>query len=288
MFQQRNNIFIVRFFILFILILGFSRNIIAKPLIVTSTNQYGSLVSMIGGDNVNVEVLLKSTSCPHHLVLKPSQIDMIKNADIVLYTDDNFETALSEIKGSITGKLIKITNIENIDFHDNNFHVWLNIENAKLIIKTLKSNLQEIGVNSEVLEDNFKVAISELDNLKISWEKFFNSTKDKIVIVSDSLEYLPIKTDKIIPKFIKSGSSLKHISEVSSEIKRINPSCILASSSMKKERVYNVVGNRKTIFLNCENFANDKIALRDLYVSEMYNFLNFIMEECCGNKECKE
>jgi len=56
----------------------------SKPVVVTTTTVLGSIVSDLAGDLVNVEIVASPAVCPAHYDVKPSDIERIRMASLVL------------------------------------------------------------------------------------------------------------------------------------------------------------------------------------------------------------
>lgn len=151
--------------------------------IVASTSHIASIASMIVDD---VEVIAGCSSCPAHYSLKPSDIEKIKSADLILYIDDKFEPFAEVLKHKSDGKLIKISALEGVNIRKGNYHIWLDIDVAKKIVAA-------IGKELELPTEN---ALNELNQLSVYKSKILSEIKHP-VLLSDSLEYLFDSPDRL-------------------------------------------------------------------------------------------
>lgn len=84
---MKRNIHIALCFILILLILPYASpagSDIKKPIIVASTTMIGAILKDIGGSNFDIPMLLPPASCPGHFDLKPSDVQKIRRADLII------------------------------------------------------------------------------------------------------------------------------------------------------------------------------------------------------------
>ena len=67
-----------------------------SPVVVTSIKPIHSIVSSLMSGIAEPELLLKSNNSAHTFHLKPSQIRLISDADLVITVDENFEIGLKK------------------------------------------------------------------------------------------------------------------------------------------------------------------------------------------------
>lgn len=151
--------------------------------IVVSTNHIASIVSMVTDD---VEVIASCSSCPKHYSLKPSDVEKIESADLVIYIDDKFEPFAEVLKVKTKGKLIKISDFDNVDIRSGNYHIWLDIDVAKKILSTISKEF-------DIKNDD---AIDGLKTLSEYRDEVLGKVKHP-VILSASLEYLFDSPEKL-------------------------------------------------------------------------------------------
>jgi len=170
--------------ILSLLLCFFSSIIHAKPAtIVVSIKPLHSLVSQIT-DGVNQpKLLLQQQQSPHHFQLRPSQKRLINQADIFFYSSDHLESFVPALKNTnrhLTfvelSQISKLNTLaarslhaHNTHSHANNIdaHIWLSVENAKIISIYVTSILSEKSPEyAERYHQNLKVLLKKLQTLK--------------------------------------------------------------------------------------------------------------------------
>ena len=161
-----------------------------KLTVVTTLFPLYDFAKNIGGDKVEVIMLLPPGVEPHGFEPTPSDIVKINEADLFVYTGEFMETWAADIIQGITEKDVKIVDAslgielmkeeedgENADKHEEESehqhggvdpHIWLDFDNAQKIVETIATSMSEKDpVNAKYFEDNantYKNKLMELDN----------------------------------------------------------------------------------------------------------------------------
>jgi len=77
-----------------------------KLRIVTDIAPIHSLVTMVVGHQIDVELLVPASQSPHSFNLKPSQIRNINHADLIVLLSDSFTPSLSRHLSTINKKSV--------------------------------------------------------------------------------------------------------------------------------------------------------------------------------------
>ncbi len=146
--------------------------------IATLFPQY-DFVREIGGDKVNVTLLLPAGADSHSYDVTPSDMLTISKSDLFIYTGDNMEPWAGDIASSV-GNSVKIINAsENVKLtastdhtdgehnHALDPHIWLDFDNAKIMCDNICNALSQISPeNREYFETNltsYKEKLTALD-----------------------------------------------------------------------------------------------------------------------------
>jgi zinc transport system substrate-binding protein len=127
-----------------------------KLIVVTTIFPLYDFAKTIGGDKVEVSLLLPPGVEAHSFEPKPSDIAKINTADIFVYTGKFMEPWAADITQGVTNKSLKvvdasarITLIPGV-FHDadepagsEDPHIWLDFDNDKKIVQTITDALKE-------------------------------------------------------------------------------------------------------------------------------------------------
>lgn len=177
-----------------------------KLQIVTTLFPLYDFAKSIGQDKVEVALLLPPGVEAHSFEPKPSDVVLINQADIFVYTGEFMEPWADDIIKSVSNKNLMVVNASNgialiaSVFHDSDEpagsmdpHMWLDFDNAEVIADSIaKAIIEKDPANSSLYEKNeneYKLQLAELDNeYKIDLSKC--SSKKIIYAGHYAFEYL--------------------------------------------------------------------------------------------------
>lgn len=154
-----------------------------KISIVTTLFPQYDFAKKIGGDKVDVTLLLPPGVEPHAYEPKPSDIAKINNAKIFIYTGKFMEPwAYDVIKGA--NKTIKVVDTSNgIDLIKADPHIWLDFDNAKKMAENIATSLIAIDLQNEnYYKNNLKLHLATLSQLDDRFKKTLSACKSKTII----------------------------------------------------------------------------------------------------------
>ncbi|MGI4752838.1 MAG: metal ABC transporter solute-binding protein, Zn/Mn family [Janthinobacterium lividum] len=234
-------------------LLFFSFTSYAKPKIVTSITPIASIAAMLVKDKAEIESLAISNGCPHHYNLKPSDLAKVKNANIAIYIDEEFDGFAEKLINNHTNTIIKISDIKDLKIIKNNWHIWLDLDNTRIILqKFAKIFSEKFPELQQDINNNLELAMKELQDLQEAKNNEFANIKD-VILLSDSSEYFFIDTNIRTTKlYSDSQKSLRYFSKLDSLIKESNNKCLILSTE-QNPNLYNKL-NVETVILNSENW----------------------------------
>ena len=238
-----------------------TKNVVAQstPSIVVSIKPIHSIVTKIMDGVTKPELLLDSNNSAHTFHLKPSQIKMISNADLVIVISENFELGLRKaLKNINEDSYLKISELDQLIIHNSrgeaiydknedsskfDFHLWLDVNNMQLIATYISNIIIELDPKNEhIYSENLKEVNLELDELKEELKQQlapFSSTP--FAIYSDTLQYfeksLELKRPVIITPFHGAGLSIKRTIEAKRKIRDLNISCLIYDTEVKAKQL---------------------------------------------------
>ena len=252
-----------RLLISFILLLTI-KNVVAQtmPSVVVSIKPIHSIVTALMSGIAEPQLLLKSNNSAHTFHLKPSQIRMLANADLVIIISEDFEAGLRKaIKNIEDDSLFQITSLSNLNIHKSrsgilyskeheeheeniyDLHLWLDINNTKLIAKHINKLLIKIDPINEVkYNNNFIELTHNLRELKIYLEKetapFLTS---QFAVLSDTTQYFEKSMNLIRPVIITpyhgARLSINRTLEAKETMSDLSVSCLLYGQEVKPNQI---------------------------------------------------
>lgn len=251
--------------------------------VVTSITPIASLVSMIGGQNVKVFSVLTNAQCPHHYTLKPSDISHIKDANLYLYIDQNFDIFAKRFAYD-KKHTIEISKLRDIVIEGNNLHLWLLPKNAEIILGAIAQTLSDIAPHlQKIFESNLSHSLDEIAKLEARRVRILQNT-NHINLLSDSAEYLFLKSNKYRKLYNGHDSlgvkSINHLSR----IKNDKDTCFVADA--ENVRRYKHILGESLIGIDTENWAiSPSDSLELLYYKKYSEILDKIESACSSLKK---
>ena len=227
--------------------------------VVVSIKPIHSITTMLMDGIAMPKLLLNSSNSAHTFHLKPSQIKMLSNADLIITISDDFEIGLRKaLKNINKASHLSIINLDQLKIHNSrgeeiyglneehskfDLHLWLDVDNMQLIAKHISTLLIELDpVNASRYSENFLKLHSELKKLNIELQQQlapFSSTQ--YAIFADILQYfedsLQLSKPVIISPFHGARLSIKRTIEAKKIIKDLNIKCLLYDSEIKAKQV---------------------------------------------------
>ena len=195
--------------------------------VITTIKPIESLVNAVIGDTGKTVSLIPPEISPHEFRLKPSDVRILQNSNIVFYISSNLETGIVKMfkkkkKNIKTINLMEETGIDHLSIRDNeawelhdhddhdkhdakdekhddhdkhdakdDIHIWLDPDNAIKIVRKINKELSLFfPKNAMTYNDNSSKFINELESLKIELKKELLPIKDKPYIVfHDAYQY---------------------------------------------------------------------------------------------------
>lgn len=120
----------------------------------------------IGGDRACVESLVPVGNDPHKYEPVPSDIVRISKADIILANGHNLENWLLKLLSNKREDAIYYEIAENIELVNNDPHLWMDVNYAKIYAKNIKELFSKIDKEGAIIyEMNYERYVRKLDEL---------------------------------------------------------------------------------------------------------------------------
>jgi len=242
--------------------------------VVASIKPIHSLVAAVMGDTGKPDLLVKGAGSPHTYSLRPSEARMLEGAKVVFWVGDELETFLTKPLESLAANATVVTLSEmqgltllevreggSFEHHDHDhdaheehdhdhgskdMHLWLDPENARVIVKEVAKTLSEADpTNASTYEQNAEAVDQRLATLIEETNAKLASVKEKRFIVfhdayhyfEDRFELQPAGSISVNPEAPPSAQRVKEIQE---KIASANASCVFAEPQFEP-RIVTVV-----------------------------------------------
>ncbi len=253
--------------------------------IVVSTTSVASIVAMLVGEEIEIAILANNNGCPHHHSSSPSELKNVQDADLAIYISKEFDVFAKKlieqhlpIKNA--SKVIKFSDFPALNLlkYDNsekdiNWHLWLDLYNVNVILEELAkrfiAEFPELKVN---IKHNLIIAKEKILSLR-SLQAEIMSVLPNVILLSDSLEYFFLGTDKKTRLYTPSHKSLKYMYNLQQLISNSQSTCIVISTE-QNPNLYKDLPVR-VIQLESENwFLEHTDNLNDLFYNKYMQMVN--------------
>ncbi len=246
----------------------------AAPKIVTTIVPLHSLVSSVMEGVATPELLMSGQNSEHNSSFTPQQIADMEHADAVFMIGNNLEAKLGEISGTDTvgGKaFIKMNEIKGLNLHtirqggtwevdgdeppptpqSTDPHIWLDTENAKLMVQTINAELDKADVaNAKTYDVNAAKTLAGLDALEAEIKSKLSPVGHKpFIVFHDAYQYFEkrfgVGAVGSISDFAATPPSAQRLSEINTKITSSNAACVFREPQFSDAAVQTVIEGTK-------------------------------------------
>ena len=239
------------------------------PNVVVSIKPIHSIVSALMEGVSRPQLLLESSDSAHTFHLKPSQLNLLSNADLVITIGDGFETGLKKTLRNIkVGSHLIVSEIDglylydfrNVDINemnkdekdghtdhdehtDHDLHLWLEIDNMQKTAQYINEQLIKIDPNnSNTYETNLVKIHSRLNKLKSELQqRLAPFSSERYAIFSDTLQYFEksfhFQKPIIVTPYHGARLSIHRTLEARNKMKDLKIKCLLYGPENTSKKV---------------------------------------------------
>ncbi len=285
----------------------------STPNVVVSIKPIHSIVSALMEDVSRPQLLLESSDSAHTFHLKPSQLNLLSNADLIITIGDDFETGLKKTLGNIKdGSHVIVSEINDLHLHnfrdvdineinkdekdehtdhdehtDFDLHLWLDVDNMKKTAQYINEQLIKIDPNnSTTYRTNLVNIHSRLKKLKSELDQQIAPFRsERFAIYSDTLQYFEksfhLQKPVIITPYHGARLSIYRALEARNKMKDLKIKCLLYGPDNTSKKV-NVLSEGLPIkAVNIDILGAKLDAGSDQYFNLMEGFSSQLVE-CLG------
>ena len=235
----------------------------STPNIVVSIKPIHSITSALMEGVSRPKLLLESNDSAHTFHLKPSQLNLLSNADLVITIGDSFETGLNKTLGNIKdGSRVIVSEINDIRLYDfrnvdinemnkdghtnhdeHDLHLWLDIDNMIKTAQYISEKLIEIDPeNINTYKTNLNKNHSRLNKLKSELKQQLTPFRsERFAIFSDTLQYFEksfqLQKPVIVTPYHGARLSIHRTLEARNKMKDLKIKCLLYGPENTSKKV---------------------------------------------------
>ena len=136
----------------------------------------------VGGERVEVANLTASGAEPHDLELTSRQVDLVEDADVVLYLGRGFQPALEDAAARVSGG---VDLLEGADVVEADPHIWLDPVRFRGVVERVRRVLTEADPQgAPAYEAGAAAFAQELEALHRDYETRLASCRSRVLVTS--------------------------------------------------------------------------------------------------------
>jgi len=156
-----------------------------KVNVVVSFNALKEFVQAVGGDKIDVKVIVPDGTEPHDFEPKPRDMENINKAQVFIYNGLNMESWVDKTLAAVDNKkLLSVDASKNIEVINvegqTDPHIWLSLKNAQIEAKNILEALVKIDEkNKTYYEKNYTDFSNKLKSLDGDYSSKFETVSNK-------------------------------------------------------------------------------------------------------------
>jgi len=258
-----------------------------KLIIVTTLFPVYDFAKSVGGDMVEVTLLVPPGTEPHEYEPTASDIININNADVFAYTGGFMERWVPGILGSVTNKNLEAVNMsEGTEIVEGDPHIWLDFDHDRIMVKNIADAIvRKNPENKNYYEKNLEDLLSKIDKIDYDYKMTIFLCKSKEIVYGGhyAFGYLVRKfgLGYIAAQGLSPDSepTAKDLIELTNQVRKNSVEYIFyeeLASPKVAETISNETGAEMLLLNNLESLPRDEIASGKTFIDAMYENLNNI------------
>lgn len=209
-----------------------------NPVIVVSGYVPYTITRQLAGDTVNLIMLLPPGAEPHAFEPTPGVLVSLKHAQAFIYTSNELEPWAQDLVQA-TGKKAQILELASVVTPTQDPHIWMNLQNAKMLAEAIEKLLVEINPGQQLLYvENLKKFDNEIDALAQEFKQSLASCESREVVHVGHLAFKNLTDAYGLTLMALSGTShegehsAKKLAELVEQIKGKHLSAIFTEETL--------------------------------------------------------
>jgi zinc transport system substrate-binding protein len=244
----------------------------------------------VGGSVVRVRDITPAGVEPHDLELKPSDVGLIRSADLILHLGGGFQPALEDAIETIPDPTVAVDLLHGISLRKGveegeptDPHVWLDPLLMKQIVERVTAEMSKrLPAEGSLFESRASVYASALEELHRSFEETLGTCERREVVTSHAaFGYLAarygleqIAISGVTPEAEPSPRRLEDVARLAEQRGVTTIYFETLVSPRVAEAIARIVGARTAVLNPLEGLTTDELSKGENYVSVMRANLN--------------
>jgi zinc transport system substrate-binding protein len=289
-------------------------NYASAPQVVVTIKPIHALVSGVMDGVGTPYLLLSGGESPHSYSLRPSQVRQLRKAGVVIWVGPTIETFLTKMITTLSKKtyilrlidlhglsLLKVRKGKDWESHhydehpDNELqidpHIWLDPENAKIIVQAIAQTLTKIDPNNSVhYQANASHLLDKLDKLDLSLKQQLASVKTvPFLVFHDAYQYFEHRYQLTVAGAInlspENRPSVRRLYKLRVRLKKQQIRCVFSEPQFESALVATVIEGSSVRRGVLDPLGADLAIGVEAYFTLLNNMAHSL-KQCLGKKNC--
>lgn len=219
----------------------------AQPSVVTSIKPLQLIATAVMDGAAQPAVLIPSNQSPHHYVLRPSDVALVNDADVLLWVGGNLETYLSSLfsgadnttvvleAASLSGILLQAPGGARLMEIESRYdaHLWLNSDNALVIAEHLVAELVRLdSSNAGLYQQNLAAFRTQIAATRELIEvQLAPMAGIPYAVFHDGVQYFErqfgLQHQFVVAPDHENQPGIRHLVDIRTQIAQTHPACLL-------------------------------------------------------------
>ena len=277
-----------------LILLTYSTSAQSAPSVVVSIKPIHSIVSSLMQGVGEPQLLLETNESAHSFHIRPSQVMAIENADLIVSIDPKFESGLASILSNYSkNSQLIISELSLANFYtfrgddegdEHDYHLWLDVNNARAIAKHLFKRLIKIDAdNTSTYSNNLSTLDARLLQLqKDNYEKLVGLDAINFANYSDTLQYFEksysLSRPVIITPYHGAKLSIHGVLNAKKKMKQQQVKCLLHTNEINPEKTRVITEGMTMLRNEISILGNELESGPDQYFNLMKNLTSQIAQ----------
>lgn len=277
-----------------LLLLTYTASAQSSPSVVVSIKPIHSIVSSLMQGVSGPQLLLETNDSAHSFHIRPSQVMAIENADLIISIDPKFESGLANtLSNYSTSSQLVISELNLANFYtfrgndkgnEYDYHLWLDVNNARVIAKHLADRLIKIDAdNASTYSNNLEA----LDVKLLQLHKDNSKQLAKLDVInfanySDTIQYFEksynLSQPTIITPYHGARLSIHGVLNAKKKMKQQHVKCLLHTNEISLEKTKVITEGMEMLRSEISILGNELESGPDQYFHLMKNLTSQIAQ----------
>ncbi len=209
------------------------------PRVLTSIGPLQLIAQEVMGERGEVDVLMPGDASPHHFQLKPSQLRLAQQADLLIWVSSGFETGLGRLAAGLAPDIERLELLPRLpagqligDDHQIDGHLWLSPRLAAAMAHLIARQLARLdAAHAQGYLANAESLQANLDAWLDRTRQHYAATKPLYLVDHDFLAYLQRDLDILAGGTLRDshdhGGSVRRLHHLQQQLRDNPANCLL-------------------------------------------------------------